>query len=56
MQKSWMGDIPNTHVRDYQRKKVYDAEDSCMFWGDTQVLTYAAASYTDLTLPTIYSM
>ena len=28
MQKSWMGDIPNTHVRDYQRKRLYDAEDS----------------------------
>lgn len=39
MQKSWMGDIPNTHVRDYQRKRLYDAEDSCMFWGNTEILT-----------------
>ncbi len=39
MQKSWMGDIPNTHLRDYQRKRVYDAEDSCMFWGNTEILT-----------------
>jgi len=40
MQKSWMGDIPNTHVRDYQRKKVFQAEDSCMFWGDVDILTW----------------
>ena len=39
MQKSWMGDIPNTHVRDHQRKRLYDAEDSCMFWGNTEILT-----------------
>ena len=35
-----MGDIPNTHVRDYQRKRVFQAEDSCMFWGDTDILTW----------------
>ena len=40
MQKSWMGDIPNTHVRDYQRKRVFQAEDSCMFWGDIDILTW----------------
>tara|TARA_R110002051_G_scaffold304414_1_gene373747 strand:- start:1630 stop:2052 length:423 start_codon:yes stop_codon:yes gene_type:complete len=34
-----MGDIPNTHVRDYQRKRLYDAEDSCMFWGNIEILT-----------------
>jgi len=39
MQKSWMGDIPNTHVRDYQRKRLYNAEDSCMFWGNIDILT-----------------
>jgi len=39
MHKSWMGDIPNTHIRDYQRKRLYDAEDSCMFWGNTEILT-----------------
>ena len=39
MQKSWMGDIPNTHVRDYQRKRLYDAEDSCMFLGNVEILT-----------------
>ena len=35
-----MGDIPNTHVRDYQRKRLYDAEDSCMFWGNIEILTH----------------
>ena len=40
MQKSWVGDIPNTHVRDYQRKRLYDAEDSCMFWANTEILTW----------------
>mgnify|MGYP003643520154 FL=1 len=35
-----MGDIPNTHVRDYQRKRVFQAEDSCMFWGDIDILTW----------------
>ena len=39
MQKSWMGDIPNTHVRDFQRKRLYDAEDSCLFTGDIEILT-----------------
>ncbi len=40
MQKSWMGDIPNTHVRDYQRKRLYDAEDSCKFWENIEILTW----------------
>ena len=39
MQKSWMGDIPNTHLRDYQRKSLYKAEDSCMYCGETKFLT-----------------
>ena len=39
MQKSWVGDIPNTHVRDYQRKRLYQAEDSCLYWGDVTILT-----------------
>ena len=38
-QKSWMGDIPNTHIRDYQRKRVYKAEVSCMFWAHIQIMT-----------------
>ena len=35
-----MGDIPNTHVRDYQRKRLYDAEDSCKFWENIEILTW----------------
>ena len=38
MAKSWAGDIPNTHVRDYQRKKVYDAEDKCNFWDSPKTM------------------
>ena len=41
MAKSWMGgDIPNTHIKDYQAKQIFQAEDSCMFWGDTDILTW----------------
>jgi hypothetical protein len=40
MQKGWIGDIPNTHVRDFQRNQVYKAEDSSLFWGDTQIMTW----------------
>ena len=32
MRKTYLGVIPNTHVRDFQRKKVYDAEEQCAFW------------------------
>ena len=32
MSKSYLGKIPNTHVRDFQRQKVYDAEEQCGFW------------------------
>ena len=30
--RSYLGDIPNAHVRDFQRQKVYDAEEQCNFW------------------------
>ena len=38
MTKSYMGNIPNTHVRDFQRKKVYRAEEKCGFWNIITVL------------------
>ena len=38
MQKSWIGNIPNTHLRDYQRKKVYEAEADCSFWESPKTL------------------
>jgi len=28
MAKSYIGNIPNTHVRDFQRKRLYEAEDA----------------------------
>ena len=33
-----MGNIPNTHVRDFQRKMVYRAEEKCGFWNIITVL------------------
>ena len=39
MQKNWIGDIPNANVRDYQRKRLYNAEDSCL-WGDMIIMTH----------------
>tara|TARA_E500000331_G_scaffold350594_1_gene395752 strand:+ start:668 stop:1096 length:429 start_codon:yes stop_codon:yes gene_type:complete len=39
VQKNWIGDIPNANVRDYQRKRLYNAEDSCL-WGDMKIMTY----------------
>ena len=38
MRKSYIGNIPNTHVRDFQRKKVYRAEEKCSFWNIATVL------------------
>tara|TARA_Y100001951_G_scaffold104947_1_gene118764 strand:- start:2611 stop:3066 length:456 start_codon:yes stop_codon:yes gene_type:complete len=33
-----IGDIPNLHVRDFQRKRVYDSELSCSFWDNVSIL------------------
>lgn len=41
MGKSWIGNIPNTHVRDFQRKRLYQAEDACSFMKQLEVLSYA---------------
>jgi len=32
--RSYLGDIPNAHVRDFQRQRVYNAEEQCNFWQD----------------------
>ena len=29
--KNYIGDIPNTHIRDFQRKKLYQAEEDCLY-------------------------
>ena len=35
---NYIGTIPNPDVRDYQRKRVYDAEELCSFWNTLQIL------------------
>ena len=37
--KSYIGDIPNTHIRDFQRKRVYQAEENCSFWNELNILS-----------------
>ena len=32
MAKSYLGEIPKVHIRDYQRTKLYKAEEQCVFW------------------------
>ena len=38
MIKNYIGDIPNTHIRDFQRKKLYQAEEDCLFWNNVHIL------------------
>jgi len=38
---STIEDVPNPHVRDYQRKKVYDAEELCSFWNKLDILSFS---------------
>ena len=38
--KSYIGNIPNTHIRDYQRKKLYKAEEECSFWNSLDILPF----------------
>ena len=35
---NYIGDIPNPNVRDFQRKRVYDAEEACSFWNTLKTL------------------
>ena len=39
--KNYIGDIPNTHIRDFQRKKLYQAEEDCLFWNNVFMLSNA---------------
>lgn len=32
MRTTYIDSIPNTHIRDFQRQKVYDSEEQCIFW------------------------
>jgi len=36
---NYKGIIPNPEVRDFQRKKLYDAEDECTFWNHLNILS-----------------
>ena len=37
--KSYRGNIPNRHVRDFQRNNLYDAEAKCLFWNNLSILS-----------------
>ena len=39
MGRSYIGDIPNPLVRDFQRKRLYEAELECSFWDCLEILT-----------------
>ena len=36
---NYLGTIPHPDIRDFQRKRVYDAEELCSFWTTPQVLS-----------------
>jgi len=36
---SYIGNIPNAHIRDHQRKRLYEAEEECSFWNNITVLS-----------------
>ena len=36
---SYIGNIPNAHIRDHQRKRLYESEEECSFWNDITVLS-----------------
>ena len=56
-------DIPNAHVRDYQRQKVYDAEEQCVFWynynevsqAETEQLIKDISTWAGINTPTLYT-
>ena len=39
MKQSYIGDIPNPHIRDFQRKKLYHAEALCSFWNELETIS-----------------
>lgn len=39
MGSTYIGDIPNPHVRDFQRKKLYEAEMITSFWSSFKILS-----------------
>ena len=65
MAKSYIGNIPNTHVRDFQRKRLYEAEDACAFWKplvfkflttkETKKLIKGISDWAEIPVPTLIS-
>jgi hypothetical protein len=63
MGKSYIGNIPNTHVRDFQRKRLYQAEESCPFWKplrfkflstkETKTLIKGISNWAEIPIPTL---
>ena len=63
MAKSYLGEIPNVHIRDFQRAKVYRAEEQCTFWkdgmqnilskGDVLRIVQTIAHWANIDCPTI---
>ncbi len=59
--KSYLGNIPNAHIRDFQRKRVYDAEASCTFWNmftplslcETQTIIDSISNWAKIPIPTL---
>ena len=39
MAKTYLGEIPNPTLRDFQRQKLYHAETSCTFWNGLTILS-----------------
>ena len=37
MQINWIGNIPNANLKDYQRGRLYSAEEACL-WGELEIL------------------
>jgi len=63
MARAYLGTIPNPHVRDSQRKRVYEAEERCMFWytdnkisqTETENLIGDISTWADINTPTLYT-
>lgn len=63
MTKSYIGIIPNVHVRDFQRKRLYKAEESCPFWKplkfkflstkETKKLIKGISNWAEIPVPTL---
>jgi len=61
MSISYIGDIPNPSLRDFQRQRLYNAEIDCTFWNNLEILprpavkdlVYNIAEWAEVSPPTI---